>query len=142
MAIHTRSMLSGRYITNEAHMATKHLFYQRSESIDGLMAQIKNIGPSAVSFAEIILAKKGSATGLAIASLAKIIEVAKLYGADVCEKSCAYAIAIGSSRSSPLSSIASKALFESDIDDHLTPPSITHDNIRGANYFGGMKDVS
>ncbi len=142
VAIHTRSMLSGKYTTIEAHMPQNHLNYQRSTSIDGLLSQLSAIGPSTLAFAQAILDRAGPATGLAIGSLAQIAEVAKLYGADPCEQSCTYAIAIGSTKSSSLRSIAAKGLFDSEIGETSNLPCITtHDNIRGACYYGGMEDV-
>ena len=140
VAIHQRSVLAGSYVTAEAHMPPNHLAYARSASVEGLMAQIAAIGPSALAFADAILVRVGS-TGLAMASLAQIAEVARAYGAQVCERSAAHAIAIGATRSSSLASIAAKGLFGEDPDRSFTAPSIPHDNIRGPRYYGGATDV-
>ena len=142
VAIHERSMHSGSYVTIEAHMPPNHLGYARSASAEGLMKQIAVIGPSALAFAEAILVRVGSSVGLAMASLAQITEVARLYGAEVCERSAAHAIAIGATRSSSLVSIAAKGLFSQDPNDPPSVPSITHENIRGPRYYGGASDVS
>ena len=140
VAIHPRSMLAGGYVTNQAHMPPDHLAYARSTSVEGLMAQIAAIGPSAVAFADAILARVGS-TGLAMASLAQIAEVGRAYGAQVCERSAAHAIAIGATRSSSLASIAAKGLFDEDPAHSSTAPSVIHNNIRGPRYYGGAIDV-
>ena len=140
VAIHQRSMVAGSYVTIEAHMPPGHLAYARSTSLEGLLAQIASIGPSAVAFADAILVRVGS-TGLAMASLAQIADVGRAYGQDVCERSAAHAIAIGATRSSSLASIAAKGLFGEDPDQGCTAPSATHDNIRGPHYYGGAGDV-
>ena len=134
VALHERSIGKGIYKTAEAHMPESHRCFARSNSFEGLMKQIADIGEKTEEFAKVVYNHIGK-EGLALQSLTLIANVAKTYGSVETEDAARHALAIKATRASSLESILKSNSNHRDLSLQDTSPMAPHENLRGPSYF-------
>lgn len=137
VAIHQRTNVENHYVTVDAHMPAPHRHYARSNSAATMMKEIEAIGPNSTLFAQQIL-QRTNGRGSAYASIAQILDIARRYSRQECEKSVAHALRIGATKSSSVLNIAKGSLYLYNEQDDITAPNPVHENIRGQHYYGGQ----
>lgn len=134
VASHMRSRVKGGYTTVPEHMPKPHRNYAEWNP-ERLIRWASETGTSTAALVEAVLAKR-THPQQAFLSCMGIIALAKRYDKTRVEAACKRALAIGGAS---LKSV--KSILEHGLDQNPNPeaqialPIITHDNIRGNNYY-------
>jgi transposase len=133
VAGHLRSYLPGRSTTLEEHRPKshqKHLEWTPSR----ILEWVKTIGPNAVLTVEKIMADRPHPEQ-GFRSALGIIRLGKAVGPDRMEAACRRALHFGTCSYTSLKSILQNNLEVQPLEQELTLPSPTHENLRGGPYY-------
>lgn len=133
IASHARSLRKGAHSTIRDHMPLAH---QRHAdwSPQRLVRWSAKIGPNTSGVVQEILRSRPHPEHGYRASMG-IMRLSKSYGEERVEAACRRALAIGSVTYRSIKSILKTGLDGADLRSEETTPSVTHDNIRGPNYY-------
>jgi transposase len=137
VARHPRAHSKGSHTTDVSHMAKAHRKHQEW-SPQRFLSWAAKIGPHTVVVVEHQLASRKHPEHGYRACLG-LLNLTKKYGQDRLEAACCRAQHIGAMNYKSIASILSKSLdkipLENKNDDKQTSLPLTHDNVRGADYY-------
>lgn len=133
VAMHQRSMLKGKHSTIPEHMPPAHKKYAGMNP-QYFISWAGQSGPSTTAVIESILARRafpehGFRTCLGILNLGK------KFGPDRLEAACDRALLINGRSYTSIKAILENELDKRPLHKQSELPTVTHDNIRGNNYF-------
>jgi transposase len=134
VAVHARSRIVGRHTTIADHMPSAHRMHAEwtPERILGWAA---TVGCNTRLFAERLLAER-SHPEHGYRSCLGVFRLAKKYGAERLEAACARALAVGARSYRHVHSILQHGLDRAPaLDVEPRGPSVTHENVRGRDYY-------
>lgn len=134
IAVHPRSSVPYRHSTLAEHMPPEHWAY-KSQSQENFLAWAARIGPHTTTQVETIFASKPH-DEQSFRTLKGLQSLASGYGAERLEAACRRANSFGMVGYRRLKSILQHHLDKTPIlIEVASPPSIDHDNLRGAVYY-------
>jgi transposase len=133
VASHVRTSGNGKHSTLRDHMPAHHRF-RDDWTPDKICARAARVGAHVATFAEVVMHKRkhpeqGYRTCLGV------IRLADRFGADRLDAACKRALEINAYSYSSVHSILKNGLDRTPRVRATEGPSITHPNIRGADYF-------
>ena len=133
VAAHMRSSSNRGHTTVREHMPSSHRRYA-DWTPESLRRQAGEIGRHTSALVEIILRQR-THPEQGFRACVGILRLAKSYGRERLEAACNRALEIGARSYSSLNSILKNNLDRQQPETPADGPAITHDNIRGPNYF-------
>jgi len=133
VACHMRSDKKRGKTTLKEHMPHAHRKYAEWTP-DKLLEKASKVGPNTAILIDVIMRDKPH-TEQGLRAGIGIIKLAKLFDCDRLEAACARAIEIGARTYSSVKSILDNNLDRRKPQQATDDPAITHDNIRGSNYY-------
>jgi transposase len=133
-AAHARSRLQGRHTTVSAHMPVAHQMHAEwtPERILGWAA---TVGVNTRLFAERLLTER-SHPEHGYRSCLGVFRLAKKYGTERVEAACGRALVVGARSYRHVASILQHGLDRAPaLDVEPRGPSVTHENVRGRDYY-------
>ena len=133
IAAHPRSGARGRATTLTEHMPEKHraVACWTPERIAGWAAKT---GPETAALCRAIMAARPHPE-LGFRSCLGVLRLGDRYSPERLEAACSRALAAGAASYRSVRSILERGLDRGPLNDDLTPPVITHSNVRGAAYY-------
>jgi transposase len=133
VALHVRGRARGRATTLTEHMPQKHraVASQTPERIAGWAAKT---GPETAALCSAIMAARPHPE-LGYRSCLGVLRLGDRYSPERLEAACARAGAMGATSYRSVRSIFERGLDASGEAGVITPPALTHDNVRGATYY-------
>jgi len=133
VAVHLRSRERGRASTEIAHMPEAHQA-QASWTPARIEAWAQRTGPATAALcAEIMASRPHPALGYR--SCLGILRLAERYGEGRLEAASRRALAVGAHSCRSLHSILERGLDAVEDADAISPPALSHANVRGADYY-------
>ncbi|PIU26113.1 MAG: hypothetical protein COT10_10320, partial [Candidatus Aquicultor secundus] len=133
VASHMRTYKKGIFSTVFEHMPKAHQKYLQAPST--IVGWAQECGKSAEKLVKAIMESKPHPEQGYRACLG-IMRLSKKYGNDRVEAACQRALAAGAFRYQSVKSILEKGLDKAPLEEFCTP-IISHENIRGKDYYGG-----
>jgi transposase len=133
VATHVRSSSNRGHTTVREHMPSSHRRYA-NWTPERLRQQANEIGHQTSALVDIILRER-THPEQGFRACVGILRLAKSYGRERVEAACGRALEIGARSYSSVKSILKNNLDRQRPDTPADGPAITHDNIRGPNYF-------
>jgi len=133
VAVHLRSRERGRATTEMAHMPEKHRAVA-SWTPARIEAWAARIGPATAALCTEIMASRPH-PALGYRSCLGILRLAERYGEDRLEAASRRALAVGARSYHSLASILERGLDALEDADAISPPALSHANVRGADYY-------
>ena len=133
-AVHARSRVQGRHTTVAAHMPVAH--QQHAEwTPERILGWAAGVGVNARLFTERLLAERTHPEH-GYRSCLGVFRLSKKYGAERLDAACARALSAGALSYRHVSSILQHGLDRAPaLDVEPRGPSITHENVRGRDYY-------
>lgn len=133
-AVHVRSRVLGRHTTVPAHMPLAH--QQHAEwTPERILGWAANVGVNTRRFAERLLAERTHPEH-GYRSCLGVFRLSKKYGADRVEAACERAFGVGACSYRHVASILQHGLDRAPaLDIEPRGPSVTHENVRGRDYY-------
>jgi transposase len=133
-AVHARSRVQGRHTTVAAHMPVAH--QQHAEwTPERILGWAAGIGVNTRLFAERLLAERTHPEH-GYRSCLGVFRLSKKYGAERLDAACARALSVGALSYRHVSSILQHGLDRVPaLDVEPRGPSLTHENVRGRDYY-------
>ncbi len=133
VAVHARSHARGRATTLTEHMPAKHraVASWTPERIAGWAAQT---GPQTAALCRAIMAARPHPE-LGFRSCLGVLRLGDRYTPERLEAACSRALANGAASYRSVRSILERGLDHGLLNNDVTPPVITHANVRGAAYY-------
>jgi len=133
VAAHPRSHTRGRATTLTEHMPEKHraVACWTPERIAGWAAKT---GPETAALCRAIMAARPHPE-LGFRSCLGVLRLGDRYSPERLEAACSRALAAGGASYRSVRSILERGLDGAPLNDDLTPPVITHSNVRGGAYY-------
>lgn len=136
-ASHVRSFERGGTTTNLDHLPASHRKYAE-ESDEGFEAWATTIGPHALALVRVILTERPHPEH-GLRSCRGLKSLTRTYAPDRLEAACARALVAGARSYLNVESILKCGLDQQPLVEpqpsHELPPSLDHENIRGADYY-------
>ena len=134
VASHQRGYNPGGFTTTPEHMPRAHREYLKWTP-ERLLNWASKTGPFAVKLARAVMDSR-SHPQQAFRSILGILRLEKTYGSERLEAACRRALAINATSFRSVSSILKKGLDRQTVpEQEEAPPSLYHNNIRGAVYY-------
>lgn len=133
VAAHRRSSERGRASTEIAHMPEAHRAVA-SWTPERIEAWAQRIGPATAALCTEIMASRPH-PALGYRSCLGILRLAERYGEDRLEAASRRALACGARSYRSLRSILERGLDALEDADAISPPALSHANVRGADYY-------
>jgi transposase len=133
-AAHVRSRAQGRHTTVTAHMPLAH--QQHAEwTPERILGWAASVGVNTRRFAERLLAERTHPEH-GFRSCLGVFRLSKKYGSDRLDAACARALSVGALSYRHVSSILQHGLDRAPaLDIEPRGPSVTHENVRGRDYY-------
>jgi len=133
VAVHLRSSAKGRATTLTEHMPAKHraVASWTPERIAGWAAKT---GPETAALCRAIMAARPHPE-LGFRSCLGVLRLSERYGPERLEAACSRAQAMGATSYRSVRSILERGLDRENETATLSPPALTHSNVRGAGYY-------
>ncbi len=133
VAVHVRSRGKGRATTLAEHMPEKHrrVASWTPERIEGWAAKT---GPETAALCRAVMAARPHPE-LGFRSCLGVLRLGDRYGSERLEAAAARARALGATSYRSVRSILERGLDRLPEPDAVTPPALTHANVRGAGYY-------
>lgn len=133
VAVHVRSRARGRATTAEEHMPAKHR-HIATWTPERIAAWAGKTGPETAALCRAIMAARPHPE-LGFRSCLGILRLADRYGPERLEAAASRAHAMGADSYRSVRSILERGLDRTAEPDAVTPPALTHANVRGAGYY-------
>lgn len=133
IASHMRSYARYRYTTLETHMPKAHQA-QAQYSLNFILENAKKIGEKTITFVNHMLASRAFPQQ-AYRACYGLIRLGKSYGEARLEKACAKGLLIGADRYQHIETMLKNQLEEVPLPENQPIENITHENVRGADYY-------
>jgi len=133
VAVHVRSRVKGRATTLTEHMPEKHRAVA-SWTPERIAAWAAKTGPETAALCEAIMAARPHPE-LGFRSCLGILRLGDRYGSARLEAAAQRAHAMGANSYRSVRSILERGLDRTAEPDAVTPPALTHANVRGADYY-------
>jgi transposase len=133
VAAHRRSRLPGRFTTLEEHRPKSHQRYLEWTP-SRILEWVKTIGPDCARVVEKIMADRPHPEQ-GFRSALGIIRLGKAVGNDRLEAACRRALHFGACSYTSIKSILQNNLEAQPLEQELSLPSPTHENLRGSPYY-------
>jgi len=133
VAVHVRSRVKGRATTLTEHMPEKHRAVA-SWTPERIAAWAAKTGPETAALCEAIMAGRPHPE-LGFRSCLGILRLRDRYGSTRLEAAAQRAHAMGANSYRSVRSILERGLDRTAEPDAVTPPALTHANVRGADYY-------
>jgi transposase len=133
VAVHVRSRAKGRATTAEEHMPAKHR-HVTSWTPERITAWAAKTGPGTAALCEAIMAARPHPE-LSFRSCLGVLRLGDRYTPERLEAACRRAHAMGATSYRSVCSILEHGLDQEPGGDTVTPPALTHANVRGADYY-------
>ena len=133
VALHVRSNAKGRATTAEEHMPEKHRAVA-SWTPERIARWAAQTGPETAGLCEAIMASRPHPE-LGFRSCLGVLRLGERYSAGRLEAACSRAHELGATSYRSVRSILERGLDREAGGDAVTPPALTHANVRGADYY-------
>ena len=132
VAVHARSGARGRATTEAGHMPEKHRA-QAAWTPERIAAWAQKTGPETAALCAAVMASRPHPE-LGFRSCLGILRLGERFGAARLEAACARALTVGATSCRSVRSILERGL-EAAPPGATTPPTRSHENVRGAAYY-------
>jgi len=133
VAVHLRSHARGRASTLEEHMPAKHR-HVASWTPERIESWAAKTGPETAALCEAIMAARPHPE-LGFRSCLGVLRLGERYGAGRLEAAASRAHAMGADSYRSVRSILERGLDRTAEPEAVTPPALTHANVRGPGYY-------
>jgi transposase len=133
IASHALSYERYRYTTIKEHMPPSHQA-QSEYSLNFIMDNAKRIGQHTQAFMEKMLASRVFPQQ-AYRACYGVIRLAKRFGDSRLEQACAKGLSLGITRYQPIETFLKNGLEATPLSQVASTNPVTHDNVRGADYY-------
>jgi transposase len=133
VAVHLRSRARGRATTLTEHMPEKHR-HVASWTPERIASWAAKTGPETAALCEAIMAARPHPE-LGFRSCLGVLRLGERYTPERLEAACARALAVGAHSYRSVRSILERGLDREAVSNAVTPPGLTHANVRGATYY-------
>jgi transposase len=133
VAVHVRSRGRGRATTLEEHMPAKHRAVA-SWTPERIALWAAKTGPETAALCRAVMAARRHPE-LGFRSCLGVLRLGDRYGPERLEAACARAHAMGAHSYRSVRSILDRGLDREAMPGAVTPPAVSHANVRGAGYY-------
>lgn len=133
IALHRRAPLSQRFVTEPAHMPVHHRAFRDPK----IMQRAAAIGPQTVALIETLFAKRRHPEQ-AIRSAQGVLALMRDHGAAALEAACARAVALDTIGYEAVR----RLLLAAQVQTPLPLPPVTHEHVRGGDYYDAQGGAS